>query len=53
MMSDRGLVGTYEGNISVKDGNRVYLTPSGQSKELLTEGKIIVTDLDGKVLKDN
>ena len=51
MMSDRGLVGTYEGNISVKDGNKVYLTPSGQSKELLTEGKIIVTDLDGKVLE--
>ena len=31
MMSDRGLVGTYEGNVSVRDGDRIYLTPSGSS----------------------
>ena len=51
MMSDRGLVGTYEGNVSVRDGDRIYLTPSGQSKDLQSEGKIIVTDLEGKVLE--
>lgn len=51
MMSIAGLVGTYEGNISVKDGDRLYLTPSGHSKELLTEGQIIVTDLDGNLLE--
>lgn len=51
MMSANGLVGTYEGNISVKYGDRLYLTPSGQSKDLLTEGKIIVTDLQGDVLE--
>lgn len=28
MLNRKGLVGTYEGNISVKDGDRVYLTPS-------------------------
>ena len=51
MMSGRGLVGTYEGNVSVRDGDRIYLTPSGQSKDLQSEGKIIVTDLEGKVLE--
>lgn len=51
MMSDRGLVGTYEGNVSVRDGDRIYLTPSGQSKDLQSEGKIIATDLEGKVLE--
>lgn len=51
MMNRKGLVGTYEGNISVKDGERVYLTPSGHSKELLTEGQIIVTDAKGNLLE--
>lgn len=51
MMNRKGLVGAYEGNISVKDEGRLYLTPSGQSKELLSEGKIIVTDLEGKLLE--
>ena len=50
MMSDRGLVGTYEGNVSVRDGDRIYLPPSGQSKDLQSAGKIIVPDLEGKVL---
>lgn len=51
MMNRKGLVGTYEGNISVKSGDRVYLTPSGHSKELLTEGQIICTDLSGNVIE--
>lgn len=51
MMADNGIVGTYEGNVSIKCGDRIYLTPSGQSKKLQTEGKIIVTDLDGNVLE--
>lgn len=51
MMNNKGLVGTYEGNISVKDRDRLYLTPSGHSKELLTEGQIIVTDLKGDLLE--
>lgn len=51
LMSDRGLVGTYEGNVSAKDSDRIYLTPSGQSKDLQSEGKIITVDLDGNVLE--
>lgn len=51
MMNRKGLVGTYEGNISARKGDRVYETPSGHSKELLTEGQIICVDMDGKVLE--
>lgn len=51
MMNRKGLVGTYEGNISVKDGDKVYLTPSGHSKELLSEGQIIITDTKGNLLE--
>ena len=51
MMSDRGLVGTYEGNISVRRDDRIYVTPSMHSKELLTEGQIITCDLRGNVIE--
>ena len=51
MLSDRGLVGTYEGNISVRRGDRLFVTPSGHSKELLTEAQILTCDLAGNVLE--
>ncbi len=51
MMSDKGLVGTYEGNISYRCGDRIFLTPTTQSKALLTEGKIITVDMDGKLIE--
>lgn len=50
-LSAHGLVGTYEGNISIKVGERVCLTPSGQSKDLLTPEKIATTDLRGEWLE--
>ena len=51
MMNRKGLVGTYEGNISACKGDKVYETPTGHSKELLTEGQIICVDMDGNVLE--
>lgn len=51
IMAEDGVVGTFEGNVSVKDGDRIYLTPTRQSKKLLTEGKIIVTDLNGNIVE--
>ncbi|WP_102337925.1 class II aldolase/adducin family protein [Collinsella provencensis] len=51
MMNRKGLVGTYEGNISVRKGDKVYETPSGNSKELLTEGRIITVDMDGNLIE--
>lgn len=46
-LAAKGVVGQSEGNLSVRCGDRVYLTPSHKSKEYLTEDQIIVTDLDG------
>jgi L-fuculose-phosphate aldolase len=51
MMSDRGMVGTYEGNISARDGDRMYVTPTAHSKELLTEAQVITCDLAGNPLE--
>lgn len=52
-MTQRGMVGTNEGNISIYDREtgRVYITPSGQSKEFLTEDMVIVMDIDGNYLE--
>ncbi len=52
-MTQRGMVGTNEGNISIYDREtgRVYITPSGQSKEFLTEDMVIVMDMDGNYLE--
>lgn len=44
---ERQLVNVNEGNVSVRDGNLVYISPSQVCKELLTPDMIVVTDLDG------
>lgn len=51
LLADRGFVGTYEGNVSYRDGDKVYLTPTTQSKINASEGKIITTDLDGNLIE--
>ncbi len=51
-LTERGMVGTNEGNISIcdRDTGTVYITPSGQSKEFLTEEMIIAVDMEGNYL---
>lgn len=44
---DRQLVNANEGNVSVRDGSLVYISPSQVCKELLTPEMIVVTDLEG------
>lgn len=51
ILANKGFAGTYEGNISYKDNDRIYLTPTTQSKQLMSEGKIITVDLDGNLLE--
>lgn len=51
LMYNRGLVTAYEGNLSVRFGDKVYITPSAICKGFLTEEMIMVTDMDGKVLE--
>lgn len=50
-MYDKQMVNALEGNISVKDGGRIYVTPSAVCKGFLTREMICVVDEDGKVLE--
>ena len=50
-LCEQGMVGTNEGNISIKAGNRIYMTPTSTNKDLLTPDLIAVTDLDGNWLE--
>lgn len=49
----KGLVNTYEGNISVLDRltGRTYITPSGTCKLTLTEDEIAVVDQNGNQIE--
>lgn len=51
LMYDKGLVNPYEGNVSVLEGEQVYITPSGVCKGYLSEDMIVVTDLNGNILE--
>ncbi|MCR4435273.1 MAG: class II aldolase/adducin family protein [Clostridiales bacterium] len=47
LMYGKGLVNAFEGNLSVRDGERIYITPSRICKGFLTEDMIVVTDMEG------
>jgi L-fuculose-phosphate aldolase len=49
MQADQLTVGT-SGNLSVRSGNHVAITPSGAAYESLTAESICVVDLDGEVV---
>ena len=51
MLDEAGFVGTYEGNISYRNGDKIFLTPTQTSKKLITEGQIICVDINGNVLE--
>ena len=46
-LDEKGILNAVEGNISVKCGEYVYITPSGQNKAFLTEDMIAILDMDG------
>jgi len=47
-MDEKGLVNSFAGNISAKKDGKIYITPTGQNKALLTPDKIAVVDEDGQ-----
>ncbi len=51
-LTQKGVVGTFEGNISVidRENRKVYITPSGQAKELLTPDMIAICDEEGNYI---
>lgn len=47
-MDGKGLVNSFAGNISAKADGKIYITPTGQNKGLLTPEKIAVVDHMGQ-----
>ena len=47
-MDDKGLVNSFAGNISTKRDGKIYITPTGQNKGMLTPEKIAVINKDGE-----
>ncbi len=48
---ERRLNGGYGGNISVKDNDMIYITPSGVPKDILDYSDIIVMDFKGNIIE--
>ena len=46
-LDEKGILNAVEGNISVRDGDLIYITPSGKNKAFLTEEMTAIVDLDG------
>jgi L-fuculose-phosphate aldolase len=44
----RGLIAGNEGNVSVRDGDRLLVTPGGCCKGFLAPGDVVVTDMEGR-----
>jgi L-fuculose-phosphate aldolase len=44
----RGLIAGNEGNVSVRDGDRLLVTPGGRCKGFLSPEDVVVTDLEGR-----
>jgi len=49
----KGMVNSYEGNVSYNDNGRVYITPSQVCKGYLKNEMIVVVDMDGNVIEAN
>ena len=48
IMDQKNLVNTYEGNLSIKQDDKILITPSGKSKASLTPEMIAVIDETGR-----
>lgn len=51
LMYDKGMVNAFAGNLSLRDGDCLYVTPSGICKGFLKEDMIVKTDMNGNVLE--
>lgn len=52
LLYDKGLVNAFEGNVSIKHNNQVYITPNRIYKGSLTRDMIVVVDLNGNFEDD-
>lgn len=51
LLYSKNFATAFEGNISIKDGEKVYITPSAMCKGFLEEDMLVVMDLEGNVLE--
>jgi L-fuculose-phosphate aldolase len=51
LMYERQMSNAYEGNVSIRKGNRVFVTPAGISKGIVTADMIVELDLEGNIIK--
>ena len=51
LLYSKNLATAFEGNLSVIDEGKVYITPSGICKGFITDDMIVVMDLDGNVVE--
>jgi ribulose-5-phosphate 4-epimerase/fuculose-1-phosphate aldolase len=49
-MYDRRMVTTYEGNISVRHGDRMYITTTTPCKGQLTKDMVAILDMSGNIV---
>ncbi|MBP7176698.1 MAG: class II aldolase/adducin family protein [Thermoclostridium sp.] len=53
LMYDKGMVNAFEGNLSVRIGDGLLITPSQICKGFLKEDMLVETDMQGKATKGN
>ncbi|MDQ2087123.1 class II aldolase/adducin family protein [Herbivorax sp. ANBcel31] len=53
LMYQKGMADAFSGNISVREDDNLYITPSGICKGYLKEEMIVKTDLEGKIIEGN
>lgn len=51
LLYSKNLATAFEGNISVIEDDRIYITPSSICKGFVTEDMLVVMDMEGKVLE--
>jgi L-fuculose-phosphate aldolase len=47
----KGFIAGAEGNVSIRDDDRIYVTPGGTCKGFLKPEDVVVTDLDGRPVR--
>ena len=52
LLYQRGLVGAAGGNVSTREGKRIFVTPGGKSLRSIKQEEIIETDIKGNPVKD-
>jgi L-fuculose-phosphate aldolase len=50
-MYEKDMVNALEGNVSVKDGSKIYITPSGICKGSLEEDMLVIVDELGNIIE--